>query len=243
MSLLGGLLAGSQRPDRDRSGARVQFGALLACNRGSRKGKGVRDQEANLSSHRTITMHAVFQRLFLACLLLLAGSAYAEQAWHVQFKLTPSANTGFGNGRSEWLATYDSPNGPARFVISLEGSFGAAIGSGTSGFIQSVPGSQRREFLEQLARALHAKGGIPSSKRVNRLVFDVAILGRQQTRIAPEAGFTSKPPGNWIATKLFLANGAGEVYLNLNPKDGIGDFSMKDEEYADVVLRELASVL
>lgn len=188
-------------------------------------------------------MRAAFKPLLLACLLFVARATYAEQAWYVQFKVAASPSTGANSGRSEWLATYDSPHGQARFLISFQGSFSQSAVSIANGTIQRVSGSQPQAFLEQLARALGAKGKVPSAKRANRLVFDTVILGAQQTRIAPEGGFVSKPPGNWIVTKLFLANGAGEVYLNLNLKDGVGEFSMKDEEYADVVLRELASVL
>ena len=44
-------------------------------------------------------------------------------------------------------------------------------------------------------------------------------------------------------TKVFLADGEGEVFLNLNPKEEIGEFSVKDEEYGSVVVTELAKVL
>ena len=53
----------------------------------------------------------------------------------------------------------------------------------------------------------------------------------------------ANPPGNWIVTKAFLADGTAEVYLNLDPADGIGEFALKDEEYAQTVLRELETVL
>jgi hypothetical protein len=44
-------------------------------------------------------------------------------------------------------------------------------------------------------------------------------------------------------TKLFLADGKGEVFLNLNAAEHIGEFSVKDEDYATIVTTELAKVL
>jgi hypothetical protein len=82
--------------------------------------------------------------------------------------------------------------------------------------------------------------------RSDRLSAAIAILGTNQSRSnnGPIAGgFTSKPPGSWTATKLFLADGEGEVFMNLNARDGFGEFSIKDEEYATIVVIELAKVL
>jgi len=53
----------------------------------------------------------------------------------------------------------------------------------------------------------------------------------------------SKPPGNWLVTKLFFGDDEGEVFLDLNPMEGAGGFSIKDVEYASVVMTELASVM
>ena len=43
--------------------------------------------------------------------------------------------------------------------------------------------------------------------------------------------------------KLFLAGGEGEVFLNINAREGLGEFSIKDEDYATIVVTELAKVL
>jgi len=40
-----------------------------------------------------------------------------------------------------------------------------------------------------------------------------------------------------------LGDGSSEVFLNLNPALGKGEFSIKDPEYGDGVLQELAKVL
>ena len=56
-------------------------------------------------------------------------------------------------------------------------------------------------------------------------------------------GFVSKPPGAWMATKLLLADGQGEMFLNINEAEGIGEFSITDADYAATVVGELAKVL
>jgi hypothetical protein len=75
----------------------------------------------------------------------------------------------------------------------------------------------------------------------------VALLGVHQSRghRDPEVGgsFSSNPPGSWTATKLFLNDGEGELFLNVSASEGMGEFSPKDEGYASVVVRELAKIL
>jgi hypothetical protein len=83
-------------------------------------------------------------------------------------------------------------------------------------------------FVESL---LHSEGGTHEAHTTKPLGED-AIGGT----------FTSSKPGDWIALKLFLADGEGEVYMNLDPVAGQGEFAAKDPEYAEVVLRELARV-
>jgi len=58
-------------------------------------------------------------------------------------------------------------------------------------------------------------------------------------------GFSEKPRGSWTAMKIFLEAGdqEGEVFLNLNPELGKGEFSIKDEDYGDFVVAQLAKVL
>jgi hypothetical protein len=53
------------------------------------------------------------------------------------------------------------------------------------------------------------------------------------------------PPGDWTSMKIFLPKGGddGEFFLDVNPVLGKAEFSVKDSDYADYVLRELAKVL
>lgn len=62
---------------------------------------------------------------------------------------------------------------------------------------------------------------------------------------APGGGFNASPPGNWIAIKIFIGEGEqeAEVFLNFNTIIGKGQFSIKDPDYGDLVLKKLATVL
>jgi len=154
-----------------------------------------------------------------------------------------------GIPRKTWLATHERDGKLARFRIELKlappkpGSFFSM----TTGALHREAESQPEELLKALAAALDAKRAGPVSERRNSLSFSVAILGQNLSRggkaKATAGSFSSNPPGGWMATKIFLADGEGEVFLNLNPAQGVGEFSIKDSEYGDIVLRELAKVL
>ena len=109
------------------------------------------------------------------------------------------------------------------------------------------PSTDCTRFLRDLAVILQFKGQLPAPRRQQQLDANVAILGTNQSRspLGRNLGgsFASDPPGSWTATKLFVANGEGEVYLNLNATDGIGEFSIKEADYATTVVTELAKVL
>ena len=188
-------------------------------------------------------MPTLAARMALLLLAITFGSARAQDgAYAVQFKIVQASSA---SGQSDWIASYDRNGSTAKFVISIVNS--ASSGerfSFSKGSIRHVAGSQPEQFLERLSLALGGKGRVPSAKKVEVLPFDVAVLGTRQSRASSEGGgFSSRPQGDWIAMKIFLARGTGEVYLNLNPVKGIGEFALKDEDYADVVLRELRSVL
>jgi hypothetical protein len=113
----------------------------------------------------------------------------------------------------------------------------------TSGRIIAVPGSDASVFLHRLQKTLEAKNFPARSARVKELPFTAAILGTTQSHSA-DGGFFTNPPGNWTAMKIFLGkDGSIEVFLNFNAVLHKGEFSIKDPDYGDDVLRELAKVL
>jgi hypothetical protein len=117
----------------------------------------------------------------------------------------------------------------------------------SKGAIIREPDRDGTTFLKEVARAIEAKADLPQkSEHKDRLDFGTTILGMAQSRHGNNniigGCFASDPPGNWIAFKLFLADGDGEIYLNINPVIGQGEFSLKDPDYGEVVLRELATV-
>jgi hypothetical protein len=108
------------------------------------------------------------------------------------------------------------------------------------------PGSDCTDLLRRIGKQLSFSGDLPRPAPVEELPCSIAILGTNQSRVDDQdvgASFSSEPPGNWMVGKLFLAEGEGEVYLNLNERDGLGEFSMKDEDYATTVVTELAKIL
>lgn len=162
-----------------------------------------------------------------------------------------------------WLATHESSTGLARFqiILILRAPSGDSPFVFSKGAFVKEPDSQPSEFLRQLAKALEAKSIKARKSRTGRLDFTVAVLGQNLSR-EPRANltdrldhlsrgpganvlagaFTSEPPGDWVATKVFVADGAGEFFLNLNSKDAKGEISIKDPDYGEIVLRELSRV-
>ena len=95
------------------------------------------------------------------------------------------------------------------------------------------------DFLRRLAPELGYRGTLPTPPRAKHLEISLTILGTHQSRSSDHpqiaGSFSSTPPGDWTATKLFLADGEGE--------EGLGEFSYKDADYATTVITELAKIL
>jgi hypothetical protein len=104
------------------------------------------------------------------------------------------------------------------------------------------PKSDCTAFLTALAPALGFKAKLPRPAAASRVEGVLAVLGRGQSA-RPGGGYSSNPPGPWTAAKLFLADDSGEVYLNLDEHDRAGEFSIKDEDYAKIVVTELAKIM
>ncbi len=125
------------------------------------------------------------------------------------------------------------------FHLSSQPNSGMRFGKGR--FI-SEPDSDSSVLLADLKKALDANH-IPANKiRVRELPFEVAILGEHQKR-NDDGSFADAGDGTWVAAKLFLRDGEDEVFFNFESAGGKGEFSMKDPDYGDGVLQELAKVL
>ncbi len=153
------------------------------------------------------------------------------------------------NGTEMWSATYARDGHTARFTFRLDKSqplaSGSPLGFGHGSFF-AVPLSDNAALLEALQTMLQAKHAPKQASRVSELAFTYADLGNGMSRL-PDGGYTGKPRGHWRATKLFLHSPGSdedqEVFFNVNPELHKGEFSIKDPDYGDGVLAQLARVL
>ena len=146
-------------------------------------------------------------------------------------------------------ATYESHGRAAHFGIEL-GPFTGAGGDrdfpvkfGKGRFLAEA-GSDASILLADLKKVLQAKTLPVGAPRSASLPFTFANIGDNLSQAAG-GGFNEKPRGSWTAMKIFLGEGdqEAEVFLNYNLTMKKGQFSMKDPDYGDLVLRELAKVL
>jgi hypothetical protein len=155
------------------------------------------------------------------------------------------------NASQQWLATYTSQGKTAKFRLQLGQAHASKardkldfdIESGEGMFI-AEPGSDASVLLADLKKALKAKSLPAHPKRVATLPFTYVTFGKNQSQ-APGGGFSPNPAGHWTPMKIFLTVGEqeGEVFVNLNPLMKKGQFSIKDQDYGDIVLAQLARVL
>jgi len=177
----------------------------------------------------------------------LVAEPYLPDEVSVAFELEPLQG---GNG-SQWIGAYASQGKVARFRIE----FGPAKASDANaaknfnikfgeGRFSPETGSDPSVLLADLRKALQAKIQPRPAPTRTSVPFTFANIGENLSQAAG-GGFNATPPGNWTATKLFLGEGdqKGEVFLNINSKIRKGQFSMKDPDYGDLVLGELAKVL
>ena len=176
-------------------------------------------------------------------------SATADNGF-VSFKIHESSRRKVKDGEEVvWDATHVSTVGIARFKIKMimKKPGGNSPFTITDGSFIREDNSEPSEFLRQVAVALEATNPKRTKSARDHLNFTIAVLGenltRQLTGEQLAGGFTSNPPGDWMATKVFVADGEGEFFLNLNPKLGMGEISIKDSDYGDIVVQELSRVL
>lgn len=191
-------------------------------------------------------------------LLLLAGCNRRESGGSVAEPYLPDeASVAFaleplqgGNGSQQWIGTYASQGKIARFRIEFgpaKASVAKAakdfdIKSGEGRFTPET-GSDSSVLLADLRKPLQAKNqpqppptrtSVPFTfANIEKLVRKPLAAGLVQSRLA-----TGQP----LRSPRRRRSG-GEVFLNLNPKIRKGQVSMKDPDYGDLVLGQLAKVL
>jgi len=172
-----------------------------------------------------------------------AAKPYDDGEGSVQFDIRPLESKA---GAAQWAATYSAGGKTAKFRIELGPSEPAKdttlpLSYGKGHFV-GEPGSDASVFLADLKKAFEAKTIPTKVEKVASLPFEFVILGKERLRPS-DGGFSANPGGEWVHMKIFLANDEGEVFLNLNPSSNKGEFSIKDVDYGDVVVAELAKVL
>jgi hypothetical protein len=191
----------------------------------------------------------------LAVFMLVAGACkrpssetYVADEGSLGLDIEPVTAAG---GALQFIATYNAQGKTARFRIEFGQAKSATNADakapnfefGKGKFI-AEPDSDASVLLPDLAEALEAKTIPTKAQRTTELPFNYATLGEHMSQSA-QGGFSGKPAGNWTTTKIFIEQGEqeGEVYLNFNPVIRKAQFSIKDPEYDDFLLAQLAKVL
>jgi hypothetical protein len=143
--------------------------------------------------------------------------------------------------------TYQAAGKTARFQLQIKQNSpmkGPIPMAAAEGKFLRVAGSDNSELLQDLKKALEAKELPTRSVAISELPFDAVVLGEKQSRNSG-GGYSDRPSGDWMTIKVFLPKGGddGEVFLNLNPVLGKAEFSIKDSDYGDYLLAQLAQVL
>jgi hypothetical protein len=140
-------------------------------------------------------------------------------------------------------ATYKAEGKVARFDFELNTKQPSADGLQFGRFL-AVPGSDSSVLLRNLKKTLEAKKLPAATQRATELPFAFVLLGNDMSH-DPDGGMSTDPRGHWTTLKLFIGHekDESEVFLNYNATLHKGEFSIKDAEYGDTLLRYLAKVL
>ena len=140
------------------------------------------------------------------------------------------------------LAKFSIEFGPAHNIESKDAK-DFPMGTGQGRFL-AEPGSDAVALLADLKKVLEAKAVPANIRRVKELPFTYVNLGDNLSQ-APGGGFNVSPSGDCTAIKVFIGEGEqeGEVFVNFNTTIGKGQFSIKDPDYGDLVVKQLATVL
>src|SRR2546430_8882104 len=175
------------------------------------------------------------------------AEVYIPDTHSVGFDIEPALEP----DASVWIGTYRSQGKTARFRFELgppktsdEPIPTVRVTSGKGKFT-SVNGSEADVLLNDLKIALEARKLPAKVTRVAELPFTYVTFGEHQSQAPSDGGFNDKPRGHWIVSKIFIGEGEHECefFLNFNPIKKKGQFSIKDPDYGDEVLEQLAKVL
>jgi hypothetical protein len=212
-----------------------------------------------ISSKQVSHLNGMFVLRWLVLLLtaapLLAGCSSTEPEENPlgqpgTFAIQEIVSTPTSDGTNKiWNATIADANGPAfhfGLELRLKKGGGAGAQASSNGAFTREKGNDGTLALKQITKALEAKTIPTGGERVARLDFSIVILGTGMSRRAePEGrkvGYFQTPRGNWITTKATLKAGEAEVFLNINPKLGVGEFAPEDPKYGNAVVAELAKI-
>jgi hypothetical protein len=149
------------------------------------------------------------------------------------------------------MATYRAKGRTAKFRVEFglpkpggandSKDFPIKVGEGR--FV-SERGSDASVLLVDLKKGLEAKTLPSKVQRLESIPFTFANIGENLSQAA-NGGFNTEPPGNWTAIKIFIGEGEkeAELFLNINQVTRKGQFSIKDSDYGDLALAQLAKVL
>jgi hypothetical protein len=140
-------------------------------------------------------------------------------------------------------ATYRAEGKVARFDFELNTKQPSADGLQFGRFI-AVPGSDSSVLLLNLKKTLEAKKMPAATQHATEVPFAFVVLGNDMSH-GIDGEMLPEPRGHWTAMRLFIGHekDESEVFLNYNASLHKGEFSIKDAEYGDTLLRYLAKVL
>jgi hypothetical protein len=176
-----------------------------------------------------------------------AAEVYIPDTNSVGFDIEPALEP----HTSVWIGTYHSQGKTARFRFQLGPAKtsdypipNVRVTSGRGKFT-SVNGSEADVLLNDLKIALEAKKVPAKVPRVAELPFTYVTFREHQSQALSDGGFNNKPRGHWTVSKIFIGEGEHECefFLNFNPIMKKGQFSIKDPDYGDEILEQLAKVL
>lgn len=180
---------------------------------------------------------------------LIVAEAYVPDAGSVAFDIEPVAAA---TGSSQWIGTYSSQGKTARFRIELgpqkpfeqDEKEILPVMTGAGQFVAEQD-SDSSALLMDLQKAVQAKEFPKHVQKVKALPFKYLNFGANLSHAPAGGGMFADPPGTWTSMKIFLGTNEREadLFLNINPVIKKGEFSIKDPEYGDQVLAQLAKIL